>query len=600
MVILGVTGLLLGAMLGVVWQIGPQLDQRFVPGVWIWNTAVGGMTQTEAETAVSQGFALQEPRIILVGPGNQRWQASPADFGMELDHGGTLRHAYAVGHTGQGVTPWLERLTVMVRGEVVAPVFSWNQERARQRLTALAAELDQPARDAGIRMESGSLVLVEGVSGQQMDVTATLALLTPILRNPPGGAVEIPLVMHSLPPRITDDEATRAMGVARTILEKPLTLLISHPLQNDPGPWVLTQDVLAQMLVIRVDEKSVWVGLDEQALTRFLDPLALGLRREAVDARFHFDPAAGAWAPVKASAVGRELDMAASVAQINQMVQTGEHFVPLVLKEIQPRYSDSVVAADLGIKELVATGESYFTGSSSSRDKNIRVGTTQFDGVIIAPGQTFSFNEYLGDVTPERGYDESYVIIGNRTVPGVGGGICQVATTVFRAAFFAGFPIVERWAHAYRVGYYELGGFGPGFDATIYSPLVDFRFTNDTPYHLLIQTEVDTAHNRLRFYFYSTSMGRTVEQIGPEWGDPEPAGAPIYEFDSTLPAGSVRQLETAHSGLSAVLKRVVKDAAGNILYQDRFVSHFVPWAARFRYGPDYIPPADAVIVTPQP
>jgi vancomycin resistance protein YoaR len=262
---------------------------------------------------------------------------------------------------------------------------------------------------------------------------------------------------------------------------------------------------------------------------------------------------------------------------------------------------DTLTAEDLGIRELVAVGESYFTGSSSARDSNIRLGASKFDGVIVAPDETFSFNEHLGDVTLEAGYDESYVIIGDRTVPGVGGGICQVATTAFRAAYFGGYPVVERWPHAYRVGYYELGGFGPGFDATIYSPLVDFRFRNDTPHHILIRTEVDAAQARLRFLFYSTGDGRRVEQIGPEWGEAIPPEAPVYEYDPSLPAGSVTQIERAHSGLNAVLGRKVYDAEDNVLYEDQFVSNFIPWPARYKYGPSYIPPDNAeVISTPEP
>jgi vancomycin resistance protein YoaR len=362
----------------------------------------------------------------------------------------------------------------------------------------------------------------------------------------------------------------------------------------------MTPDVMAGMLAIHLTEDGVWAGLDEAALAEFLGSLAMALFREPENATFHFDPVTIELILDSPGVIGREMDVAASVAQINEMLQSGEHFVPLVFVETQPDYLDTVTAEDLGIVELVAVGESYFTGSSSARDRNIRLGASKFNDIIIVPGQTFSFNEYLGDVTPEAGYDESYVIIGGRTVPGVGGGLCQVATTAFRAAYFGGYPIVERWPHAYRVGYYELGGFGPGFDATIYSPLVDFRFTNDTPYHILIRTEVDAASARLRFLFYSTNTGRTVEKIGPEWGSPIPPEKVIYEYNPELPAGTVKQVERAHDGLKATLGRIVKDAEGNVLYHDVFVSNFIPWPTRYQYGEGYVPPPDAEIITPEP
>src|SRR5512147_796441 len=140
---------------------------------------------------------------------------------------------------------------------------------------------------------------------------------------------------------------------------------------------------------------------------------------------------------------------------------------------------------------------------------NIGAATAQFQGVLIKPGETFSFNKYLGDVSLDKGFAEALIIFNGRTVTGVGGGVCQVSTTVFRAAFSAGFPIIERWPHAYRVGWYERG-FGPGLDATVFSPYVDFKFTNDTPYALLIESYANDAAGRLTFKFYSTPDGRQV------------------------------------------------------------------------------------------
>jgi vancomycin resistance protein YoaR len=358
--------------------------------------------------------------------------------------------------------------------------------------------------------------------------------------------------------------------------------------------------MLAQMIIIEFDENHTWVGLDEMQLSQVLSPIAMSLHREPEDATFEFERATISLVLLDPSVTGRELDVGASVLRINEYLRQGQHQVPLVIHEIPPEVPDTLTAADLGITELVAVGESYFTGSSSARDRNIRLGSSRFDGILIKPGQIFSFNEYLGEVTADAGYDESYVIIGDRTVPGVGGGICQVATTAFRAAYFAGYPIIERWPHAYRVGYYELGGYGPGFDATIYSPFVDLKFKNDTPYHIYVKTEVDAASARLRFLFYSTDDQREVEQVGPEWGGSISPGPPVYEYDASLPAGTVRKLESAHNGLSATLGRIVRDGEGNVMYEDTFVSNFVPWPARYLYGPGYTPPADAVIVTPEP
>jgi vancomycin resistance protein YoaR len=582
-------------LLGLGWMLGPGLDQRLLPGVWVWDASLGGLTGEQAQGRLETALPLHQPTIALLGPDGQHWAFSPAELGMRVDAEATLDKAYQIGHQETDRWPFVERIRVILDGKQISPVLVWHRDLAWDALTTVAEDLALPAQDATVRLQGSQVVLAEGRVGRRMEISKTLESLLPALYALEPAEIVVPIT--DLPPAIDDAQAQRAVQLAEKILAAPLTLLVEGAEEEATDTsWKIDPDVLARMLTIHVEPDEVVVDLNAAMLAEQLGPIAMALYREPVDAVYEFDTATISMVATSPSEMGREVDVAASVATINAMLQAGEHVVPLVINPIEPEVPDTLTAEDLGIRELVAVGESYFTGSSSARDSNIRLGASKFDGVVVKPGETFSFNEHLGDVTPEAGYDESYVIIGNRTVPGVGGGICQVATTAFRAAYFGGFPIVERWPHAYRVGYYELGGFGPGFDATIYSPIVDFRFLNDTPHHLLITTEINAATSRLRFLFYSTDMGREVEQVGPEWGDPTPAGQPVYEYDASLPAGTVRKLESAHDGLSAVLGRVVRDAEGNVLYEDEFVSDFIPWSARYAYGPGYVPPEDAEVV----
>jgi len=564
-------------LLAIGWLLGPALEQQLVPGLWIWDASVGGQTPTEAATQLRADLPLYQPIIVLVGPEGQTWSLTPVDLGMGVDMDETLARAFEPGH---GVPPEQavgERLRIMLGGRRLSPVLTYDPDTALRAVATVGEQLDRPARDAAVQLVGTEVVLAPGNTGRRMEVTRTLAAVLPSLLQ--LSPVEVVVPVTDLMPALEDGQAEQAMRIAEKILEAPLTLLVPDPREGDPGPWDIAPDVLAQMLVIEIQADQTAVTLDQAAMAEQLGSLATALYRDPVDATYDFNMATIQLDLLTPSATGREVDVAATVSAINQALSEGRHMVPLVLRELLPAIDDTLTAEDLGVRELVAVGESYFTGSSS----------------------VFSFNEHLGDVTPEAGYDESYVIIGNRTVPGVGGGICQVATTAFRAAYFGGFPIIERWPHAYRVGYYELGGFGPGFDATIYSPVVDFRFNNDTPYHILVRTEVDPASARLRFLFYSTSANRNVEQIGPEWGDPVSPGPPVYEYDATLPSGTVRKLESAHDGLSARLGRVVTDEAGNVLSRDEFVSNFIPWSARYAFGPGYTPPAGVEVVgLPEP
>ena len=154
----------------------------------------------------------------------------------------------------------------------------------------------------------------------------------------------------------------------------------------------------------------------------------------------------------------------------------------------------------MGIVEQISEGTTYFRGSTRERVQNIVTAANKLRGVVIPPGEEFSFNKRVGDVTAANGFVDSLIIRGDRTETGVGGGVCQVSTTVFRAAFWGGYPVLERYPHGYVVSWYG----EPGLDASIFTPDVDFRFRNDTGSFLLIQPEVDTAKGRITFYFYGT------------------------------------------------------------------------------------------------
>ncbi len=586
--------LLMAAVTVMAWLIGPALQSRVIPGVWVWNVSLGGLNSESAGDRLDDALPLHDPRIVLLAPDGQQWAFSPAALGVSLDREATLEPVFAVGHSERGIANLAERLRVVYEGARFSPVLVWDPQQTRAALETIVLEVDQPPKNAAVILNDGQLKMEAGIEGARMEVTQTLNVLQPYLRTLEPAEILIPVT--KLAPEVAEDEAARALDMAEAMVDEPLQLVLSNPNEDDPGPWTIPPETLVEMLDIRMSSEQVVVSVNPEALRNSLHPLGLALYREPVDATFELDTATLALQVVTPSEMGRELDRAASIERINEMLAAGENVIPLVLHEIPPQVPDTITAEDLGIRELVAVGESYFTGSSSARDKNIRLGASKFDGVMVAPGEVFSFNEHLGEVTTEAGYDESYVIIGDETVLGVGGGICQVATTAFRAAFFGAYPIIERWPHAYRVGYYELGGFGPGLDATIYSPLVDFRCRNDTPHHLLIKTEVDSANAKLRFLFYSTDMGREVEMIGPETGDPIPPETPVYVYDASMPAGTIKQVERAHNGLDVVVERVVRDREGAVLFEDTFVSNFVPWPARFRFGAGYIPPEDAEVI----
>jgi vancomycin resistance protein YoaR len=263
------------------------------------------------------------------------------------------------------------------------------------------------------------------------------------------------------------------------------------------------------------------------------------------------------------------------------VTESANHFLELPVVTVAPAIASDDLDS-LGITELVSESTSYFKGSSPGRMRNIALAASKFDGVIVPPGQIFSFNEHLGDVTLENGFDESLIIYGDRTMVGVGGGVCQVSTTVFRAAFMGGFELVERWAHGYRVGWYETNSV-PGLDATVYSPDIDFKFRNDTDHYLLIQTETDLEAGTVTFRFYGTNPGREVSLSEPEITNIVKHGPPLYEDDPSLPTGVTKQVDWAIDGMEVTITRTVT-AGDDIVHRDILASRYKPWRAIYKVG----------------
>jgi vancomycin resistance protein YoaR len=236
----------------------------------------------------------------------------------------------------------------------------------------------------------------------------------------------------------------------------------------------------------------------------------------------------------------------------------------------------------MGIKQLIGKGKSKYAGSIASRIHNIVLASSHFNGVLVAPGETFSFNKTLGDVSQETGYQQAYIIKEGSTILGDGGGVCQVSTTLFRAILDAGLPIVERQAHAYRVGYYEQDS-PPGLDATVYEPSPDLKFKNDTPGHILIQTIADTKAKTLTFEIYGTDDGRVATVSKPIVTDVTQPPEDLYIDDSTLPAGEIKQIDWKAWGAKVWFDYKVTRAR-EVIYSKRFYSNYRPWQAKFLRG----------------
>jgi vancomycin resistance protein YoaR len=560
---------------------------RIYPGVSVSGIDLNGLRPAAAAEKLSQVLNYSQQGKILLKDGNLIWQATPAQLGFNLDANAEAEAAYAVGRQGGPIEQLMAQLQAWNYGSNLPPTVVYDQRVTQQYLLALAKQINKPVIEAKLGLNGVEVEVHSGQVGRTLDLPASMALINVQLQTLQDAA--IPLVVHDTKPVIFD--ASQQAALARSILSQQLTLTLPDG-QTGAGPWTFDVPTLANMLTFETVQTpngaTYQVGVNGDLLRTYLANIAPGLAATPQNARFTFNDSTHQLEVIQHAVIGRSLNIDASVAAINQKLSQGEHTVPLVFDTVNPTATDSTTGADLGITQLIQSTTTYFYGSDAARVQNIKAAASRFHGLLVAPGATFSMSDTLGDISLDNGYAEALIILGDQTIKGVGGGVCQVSTTLFRTVFFAGFPVAERHPHAYRVGYYEQKSNGTsdpslaGLDATVFVPLVDFKFVNDTPYWLLMETYVNGYS--LTWKFYSTSDGRTVSwtNTGPQ--NIVPAPPPLYTENPDLPKGKIKQVDWSAEGADITVTRVVS-RNGTVYFQDKFATHYEAWQAKYQYGP---------------
>lgn len=572
------------SILLIAWQV--VLRDRVVPGVNVGGVDLSGLTGAEAAAALNEEFAPLTEKIYILRDGEGAWHAEASELGLRIATEDMLDRAFALGHSGEAFDDITAQSAAWINGERQPLRLILDENVALDYLRLLAARINRNRQDASLRIVDGEAQVHPGAAGRALNIPATLARLTATLRASAESA-EIELVVdESAPRRWNVEEAALRLEAA---LSGPAQLFASDRDGGPLGPWTVTSEQIRALLrvTLRDDDpgKRYDVTIKAEAFSAFLRSLAPGLIILPVDGRFDFNPGTGELIALSPSRGGRELNIEKTIEQLEKAIFSREsRLAPMVFDYSLPRYHEEVSAAALGIQELVAEATTYYWGSTQNRRSNIAVGAGKLNGIIIAPGEEFAFNHHLGDITPEAGFVDGAVIFGARTVTGIGGGICQVSTTLFRAAFNGGFAITERNSHGYRVGYYEYAGAGPGLDAAIWQPTSDFRFLNDSPHHLLIESEFMGAKDALQFRFYSTRHWRTAVEA-PVIRDIVEAPPPRFEENRDLLAGQARQVDYAAPGADVWVYRNVYDTTGNLVKRDHAYTHYQPWRAVFEVAP---------------
>ncbi len=494
------------------------------------------------------------------------------EWGVQYDSTSSAQRVFSFGRRGDVFQTTRDKVRAGMNSVSLAPVVSIDERALSASLSEVTAHVGEPKENPYFVLAEGSLEIMSGKSGCEIDEEYFQKLVLQAARELDFSQKDLPI--EAVEPDYTEADLEGLRGEVGKLLSS------SPKLTFGARTWTLSEQEILELLDFEVASKSpkeLEITVNEEALGSLVSSLASSINQPMRGGTFELqDGRVIDFALPQPGYQVKEEQAKKVISEVVLNLEKDEVELPVVTKDVHAN------ANQYGIRSLLGIGSSNFSGSSSGRIYNIDLASSRLDGILIPPGETFSFNEALGDVSSETGYRTSYVIKGGRTILGVGGGVCQVSTTMFRAALNAGLPIVERAAHAYRVHYYEQDK-GPGFDATVYSPSPDLKFENDTPSHILIKRYYNPASSALQFSLYGTSDGRSVSIVGPIIHSQTPPPESEYIEDDSLEPGETKQVDWAAWGAKVTVKRKVT-RRGEVLQEDNFYSSYQPWRAVYLVG----------------
>lgn len=492
--------------------------QRLYPGVWGNGIYLGGLTKAEAKKLLDEQTTkyVDTPLFIASGPNNTKLDLHSID--LTYANQALVDELFAQGRSGN-IADQLSRQVVLIIGgsDKDASQVNYSGEKLSGMLDEQYDKSATAVTNASFDYADGSLKVEPGKSGQRLDLGSLVLALDNHFRTLDIKQIQATTIAVS--PLIDNETIATNKADIESYVAKPLKLT-SENKSWDIGPkemigWLkypgaintVATNTPLMLSFYRPPGSVAKFGFDKTEIKGYLSGLAGQINVEAQDAQLTIE---GDRATVfKQSRDGKKLDVDKSTEAVYTSLtgsNNANRTVALNVSVTKAAVNDQNIN-NLGIKELLSEGVSYFPGSSSARLTNVRVGSAKFNGVLLKPGETFSFGALLGDVGPEQGYAKSYVILDGKQGTDYGGGLCQVSSTAYRAALLAGLPIVERHNHAFAVSFYTEPFGVPGVDATIYYPQVDMKFKNDTGAHILIQTEMKGTTLKFRFYGTKTKSG---------------------------------------------------------------------------------------------
>lgn len=561
---LTLTIVMLGVLLG---GVAAAQDDRVMRGVKVNGIPIAGMSATQVKERLRVAARVSELRPMTLVVGDRKWSRSPSEMAISNDLTSTAIRALAAGRDNP--LDWVLH-TIGVRVDDLPWATSVEKPAFDSAIEALAAEVNIKASNGEVLLEGTNVVARPPSVGVELIQKVASKLL---IEAASRAKKTVALPVSTSTPDVGEDQVERVRLEAEELLARDFTF--HHAETNATA--VLPREALAKVLRTHVsgDDLSpakLELSIDPVALEEQLISLMPGVATAAKDAAFKVS---GDRVSVVPGVNGKTIDAQAAVTAMMAVKDSPER-PPVLLATIEkPPAFSTEQANSFGIKERVSSFSTTFDPTNAPRVKNIDLMAEVIDGSVVAPGEVFSLNGVTGPRTPENGYQEAQIIVDGELVPGIGGGVCQVATTVFNAAYNAGLDIRERINHSLYISRYPVGR-----DATVNYGSQDLQFRNDTPHGVLLTATV--TRRGVTVSIFSTKLGRAVETVSSERRNPKEP--PVkYVDDPGLPQGQEVVTEQGSAGFDITVTRKVTEN-GQEIHSDEFVSRYRAWKRIIRRG----------------
>lgn len=540
---------------------------KIYPNIFIANVYVGDKDKNTALELISN--TNMPSKVILNINGNKK-EISSSEIIKKVNHEKSVDRAFIYTKTGNFILDFYTKTKLIFKPINFGLDIEFDETKLKELLLILSSKEGSAPISPSVKIINGEVVVDSGKNGVEIGIEDISRKIKSSLVFLNENEIDVPLIE-------TKDELNKEEAI---FYKERIEKIVSKKLELKLDFDII--EINDRELALFFDPRN---GFNETQIKLKIVEISRKINRNPQNSVFIIEN--GQVTEFTPSQDGITVDEDKLVEEIknyitklsNEDTKIYSFDIPVIKSPAKIKNKD---VNNLGINTLLGRGVSHFKGSIQNRIYNINLAQSKFRGVLVPPNKTFSFNDVLGDVSSYTGYKAAYVIMEGKTVLGDGGGVCQVSTTLFRAVLSAGLPIIERRAHAYRVGYYEQGS-SVGMDATVYSPTTDFKFKNDTPNYLLIQPTIDNNNYSLVFDIYGTDDGRVATTTKPVISSQTAPADDLYIDDPTLPIGTIKQTEHKSWGAKVSFNYHV-ERNGEILIDQKFSSNYRPWQAVYLRG----------------